>query len=106
MYRTQLPTEDVPGSAAEGILGANTPAVSTPWIEYDGQYSGECMASNGTNVLMAHGEEGVPALKAYPDARWGLHVDDPNLVMGNLVSLVHTEIASYVAARVSTAATS
>jgi hypothetical protein len=73
------------------------PVVSTPWVEYDGQYDGACVTSNGAHVLMVKGETGAPALTAYPNARWGLHVDDPNVAMGNLVSLVHSEVESYVA---------
>ena len=73
------------------------PVVSTPWVEYDGQYTGSCETSNGAHVLIVERERAAPALPAYPNARWGLHVDDPNVAMGNLVSLVHSEIESYVA---------
>ena len=97
MYRTQLPTQEVPGSSTEGVLMRHPPVVSTPWVEYDGQYTGSCVTSNRAHVLMVKGESGAPALTAYPDARWGLHVDDPNIAMGNLVSLVHSETESYVA---------
>ncbi len=97
MYRTKLPTEEVAGSSTEGVLMGHPPVVATPWVEYDGQYTGSCVTSNGAHVLMVEGEKGAPVLTAYPDARWGLHVDDPNVAMGNLVSLVHSEIESYVA---------
>ena len=33
-----------------------------------------------------------------PMPRWGLHVDDPNLAMGNLVKIVRSEAMSYVEA--------
>ena len=97
MYRTKLPTEEVAGSSTEGVLMGHPPVVATPWVEYDGQYTGSCVTSNGSHVLIVEGERGAPVLTAYPDARWGLHVDDPNIAMGNLVSLVHSEIESYVA---------
>jgi hypothetical protein len=97
MYRTQLPTQEVPGSSTEGVLMRHPPVVSTPWVEFDGQYTGACVTSNGAHVLMVKGETGAPALTAFPNARWGLHVDDPNVAMGNLVSLVNSEIESYVA---------
>ncbi len=34
-----------------------------------------------------------------PTTAWGLHVDDPNLAMGNLVQLVKSETAAYLAAQ-------
>ena len=42
---------------------------------------------------------------AYPDAAWGLHVDDPNLAMGNLVALVQSEAAAFLRAEASTPST-
>jgi hypothetical protein len=106
MYRTHLPTQDVAGSSSQGILMHHPPAVSTPWVEYDGQYTGKCTTSNGAHVLIVHGAKNAPSLTPFPEPKWGLHVDDPNLAMGNLVALVRSEAASYVAARAATTPTS
>jgi hypothetical protein len=38
-------------------------------------------------------------LEAAPDAAWGLHLDDPNLALGNLVAIVQAEAAAYMASR-------
>jgi len=97
LYRTELPTQDVAGSPAEGII-TSFPNTSTPWTEFDDQYSAECTESNGANVLMVTPINNGPALSAVPDDDWGLHVDDPNLALGNLVDLVQSEAAAYVGA--------
>jgi Protein of unknown function (DUF3089) len=96
MYRTHLPTQQVAGSMVQGIFGAHAPSSSTPWLEYDGLYTARCTTSNGARVLRVTARHGAPLLSALPDAAWGLHVDDPNLAMGNLVALVHAEAASYI----------
>ena len=100
MYRIQLPTQEVPGSSSEGVLAGATPAISTPWVEYDGQYTGKCMTKDQAHILLVHAGSHAPAFTSdpYPDARWGLHVDDPNLAMGNLVQIVQSEATSYVKA--------
>jgi hypothetical protein len=105
MYRTHLPTQEVAGSVVEGIFGAHPPTSSTPWIEYDGLYSASCATDNGAVVLRVVARPGAPALSAYPDAAWGLHVDDPNLAMDNLVALVQSEAAAFLRAEVSTPST-
>jgi hypothetical protein len=106
MYRTDLPTQDVAGSSTEGVLAGRPPRTSTPWVEYDDQFTGKCMTSKGANVLIIRGAAGGPPLAAFPNARWGLHVDDPNLAMGNLVSLVHSETESYLTQRATNPSTS
>jgi hypothetical protein len=98
MYRTRLPTQQVAGSVVQGIFGAHIPTSSTPWIEYDGLYSARCETTDGARVLRVSAQRRAPPLSPLPDAAWGLHVDDPNLAMGNLVALVHEEAASYISA--------
>jgi hypothetical protein len=105
MYRVHLPTQDVAGSSSEGVLVDSPPAISTPWVEYDDEYSGSCMTINQAHVLMVRSEAHAPTLTAYLGANWGLHVDDPNLAMGNLVELVHSEATSYLKASATTPST-
>ena len=95
MYRTHLPTQLVAGSTTQGIFGAHQPVSSTPWIEYDAAYVAQCVTSHGYRVLMVKRVGDAPRLLASPTAAWGLHVDDPNLAMGDLVQLVKSETASY-----------
>jgi len=94
-YRVQLPTQEVAGSASEGILDYY-PAASTPWIQFNDQYSARCVKSNGANVLMVTPIHDGSLLTAVPNSAWGLHVDDPNLALGNLVDLVQSEAAAYI----------
>ena len=46
------------------------------------------LTSAERHILTVHPVRGPRALRAFPDASFGLHVDDPNLAMGNLVQLV------------------
>jgi hypothetical protein len=98
LYRTQLPTEDVDGSTTEGVFGSHPPTSSTPWIEFDDQYAARCVQGNGASVLMVTARHHTPALTAAPNAAWGLHLDDPNIALGNLVAIVQSQADAYVAA--------
>jgi hypothetical protein len=95
LYRTQLPTQDVAGSTTNGIFGTDVPTSTTPWIEFDGQYTARCTRSNGANVLMVTARPHARPLTAAPTSAFGLHLDDPNLALGNLVSIVQSEAGSY-----------
>jgi hypothetical protein len=99
LYRTQLATQDVAGSTTNGIFGSHPPQSPTPWIEFDSQYSARCEISNGASVLMVSSLGRAVPLEAAPDAAWGLHLDDPNLALGNLVAIVQAEAAAYMASR-------
>ncbi len=96
-YRVQLPTQEVAGSATEGVLDYY-PAASTPWIQFDDQYTARCLKSDGANVLMVTPIHDGSFLTAAPNQAWGLHVDDPNLALGNLIDLVQSEAAAYTSA--------
>jgi len=98
MYRLRLATQEVDGSLEEGVLASAVPDVSTPWIEYEGGYAGSCVTRAGRHILRVHGSKQVPALRSYPDASFGLHVDDLNIAMGNLVQLVRLQATSYLQA--------
>lgn len=80
--------------AATQLVGVPTPTVSTPWIAARA-YLGRCEDSNGANVLMVTDLPGTPALRAIPDASWGLHLADVNIAMGNLVGLVTKQAKVY-----------
>lgn len=96
-YRVQLPTQQVAGSTTEGIL-TYYPAVSTPWIQFDDQYRADCVETGGAGVLMVTPINDGSSLTASPTPAWGLHVDDPNLALGDLVNLVQSEASAYLSA--------
>lgn len=96
MYRTQLATQDVAGSTTHGIFEEHPPTASTPWIEYDGDYTARCVTDNGHHVMTVSASGRAPSLGTH-DPAFGLHVDDPNLAMGDLVRLVRSQALAYAA---------
>lgn len=101
MYRLLLPTQDVAGSLGFGLGILDPPSVSTPWVEFAQDYAGRCVrGEDGTNVLIiGTTTRAAPTLAPVPDAAWGLHVDDPNLALGNLVDIVQLEARAYQSGR-------
>jgi len=89
------------------IIGLVTPAVgvqlplsppTTPWFEVRGGYTGQCSSADDAHVLQIAPVNGAPVLHPIPDATWGLHLVDANIALGNLVSVVGSQIAAYAAA--------
>jgi DUF3089 family protein len=68
---------------------------TTPWFEVRGGYSGQCSSADDAHVLQIAPVDGAPVLKAIPDATWGLHLVDANIALGNLVSVVRSQVAAY-----------
>jgi hypothetical protein len=88
-----------PGSTIGALttqVGLPTPSASTPWIEAQA-FTGACSSEGGINVLKITGLPGAPALRALPDATWGLHLVDANIALGDLVKLVHGQVTRYTA---------
>jgi hypothetical protein len=74
--------------------------VPSPWVAFPGLYSGQCVNSGGAQWLNVSVHQGViqrKTVKEIPDPRWGLHLSDPNLTMGDLVTVVGDEANAYVA---------
>jgi hypothetical protein len=93
---TVFPTAPfAPGSTialAATVQGLPTPSTATPWVEYDGSYTGGCMADATHTWLQITPVGTAPVINAVPSAEIGLHLVDANIGLGNLVSLVHSEI--------------
>jgi hypothetical protein len=94
------PTEPfAPGT----VIGSATTAVGTPpitattnWVEYRYTYRAQCSSAGGANVLQITPLGSAPALNAIPDPTWGLHLVDANIVLGDLVKLVHGQAERFV----------
>jgi hypothetical protein len=90
-------TPFAPGTAI-GIettqVGFPQPQVPTPWIQAQ-DYTATCSSAGGANVLRITGLPGAPALKALPDATWGLHLVDANIALGDLVTLVQSQAKQF-----------
>lgn len=71
------------------------PTGPTPWIEWDGRYTGECVNQGGASVFMVTPVGNAPLLMPEPTEGWGLHLVDVNIALGNLVSLVGKQTAAY-----------
>jgi hypothetical protein len=84
-----------------GLLGpfVHPPKGSTPWVAMPFQYSGQCKQANGASWLQVT-NTGPPG-----DAReqvaevlgplWGLHLEDVNIALGNLVGLTALQSGTY-----------
>jgi hypothetical protein len=75
--------------------------VTTDWVAFSDMYVGECMTSNGASWLDVRDvtEPGDTRLRlrAIDGPRWGFHVYDLNVALGNLVLLVHEQATTYIA---------
>jgi Protein of unknown function (DUF3089) len=93
--------------APSTTLGAIVPQVGfpattarTPWVEADGIYRARCSKAGGASVLrISAARAGAPALRALPDATWGLHLVDANIALGDLIDVVTRQARRYVAVR-------
>lgn len=102
MYRVALPTELVAGSVGYDapMRVIDPPKVTTPWVEFVHDYTGRCARGpHGTDVLIVTATSRAPSLTEVPSTAEGLHVDDPNLALENLVNIVGRESSAYLGAR-------
>lgn len=80
--------------------GTSAAGVTTPWVSYPGRFTAACEYADGASWLQINGptspSAGSPYLTTALGPTWGLHLVDPNIAMGNLVSLVHSEAVSWV----------
>jgi len=95
LYRTRLPAQ-VPGGILDGVFGAFPPVVSTPWVELDARYSASCVDRSGFDVLIVRPIGHATPLVAIPTPAWGLHVDDLNVALGDLVDIVAAQAGAYL----------
>lgn len=70
------------------------------WVTYPGLYTGACESAGGATWLQVTAATGDPRPVVQPTLgpTWGLHLDDVNLALGNLVDDVATEEAAYLSA--------
>jgi hypothetical protein len=78
----------------------STPAqqLSTPWVTYPGLYRAHCTFSGGASWLQVDPVDvgGRPVAGDPLGPRWGLHLVDVNIALGNLVELVRRESAAWL----------
>jgi hypothetical protein len=92
-------TDPFPGTLGIGIqimFNGSVPSAPTPWLQPQDRYSGECVSSNGANVLMITPIGPATHLTPSPDETWGLHLADANIALGNLVDDVGRRAKAYL----------
>jgi len=102
-----LPYAPTTLSPAEQGASEAAPLAPTPWVEETDLATAQCEHRNGASWLQITttaateaalqertARQEVPAEALGP--QWGLHVDDVNVALGNLVSTVASESATYV----------
>jgi hypothetical protein len=91
--RPYFPTNRSPGRAG------SLPGVTTPWVSFPLQYRASCRSAEGADWLqvtdiIARGDR-RPVVTATLGPRWGLHLVDVNIALGNLVTLVENQARAY-----------
>jgi hypothetical protein len=100
---TLVPTTPFPGTIGLGVTilyNGSPPSAPTPWVTPQDHFTGACVLSpNGTNALIISPVAGARQLNPTPDKRWGLHLADGNIALGNLVDDVRAETKAYLKRR-------
>jgi hypothetical protein len=91
------PTSQFPGPL--GAFYKPVPSAPTPWATYPDLYTGRCESSGGATWLQIDRTDipgdTRPSVSQTLGPTWGLHLDDINLAIGNLVSLVRDQATAY-----------
>jgi hypothetical protein len=95
--RTIVRSELLPGLL--GVLqlqlyGGLPPRADTPWLVPADRYTARCERSGGAHVLRLRREPGAQQLNPSPDATWGLHLADVNIVLGDVLRIVRRQLAA------------
>jgi hypothetical protein len=90
---------DPSSTLAAGIklLGITQPTPPTVFSREPGAYRARCSTANGASVLQISPVGGAQVAHPSPDATWGLHLLDSNIALGNLIGVVKSQAAAFVA---------
>jgi hypothetical protein len=113
--KAYLPSTRVTDSGVDPPPWTSTGAtISTPFVEVPGMLSARCVSQVGFNYLAItiNGDPtdartdtiaGDLVIDGEVQPAWGLHLYDPNLAMGNLVSIVKSQAHAYASRETSRA---
>jgi hypothetical protein len=78
---------------------ASEKSAGEPWVTYPDLYTGACETARGASWLQidAHAGDSRPVVTPTLGPTWGLHLDDVNLALGNLVDDVAAQESAYAA---------
>jgi hypothetical protein len=79
------------------LLGLTQPTPPTVWSTEPGSYRARCSSANDANVLEIRAVGGAKTPKPSPTPQWGLHLVDANIALGNLIAIVKSQAAAFVA---------
>jgi hypothetical protein len=79
------------------LLGVTQPTPPTVWSTEPGAYGASCSSANDANVLEISAVGGAKTPTPSPTPAWGLHLVDANVALGNLIAIVKSEAAAFVA---------
>ena len=92
-------TAPIPGPI--GAIQGPLPSAATPWVRYPGRYTAKCESKNGatwlqlTDVAEPSDQPGPFQPSPILGPTWGLHIEDVNIALGDLVDLVRSQAAAY-----------
>jgi len=73
--------------------------ITTPWVEFPGLYTASCQSAGGATWLQVTSTQQAgdprPVVMETLGPAWGLHLDDVNLGLGDLVRTVAQEEAAF-----------
>ena len=87
-----------PGSLAGAelaLMGVTLPHPPTVWAADPDGYAARCETSDGARVLELTALHGAQVLQPSLGAAWGLHLADPSIELGDLVTVVARESLAY-----------
>jgi hypothetical protein len=84
-------------AAGISLLKITQPKAPTTWVSEPGSYRAHCSSAGGASVLQITALHGAQTATPSPDPTWGLHLLDANIELGNLLSVVHSEINAFAA---------
>ncbi len=100
VLQTYFPTQVALGARKVTTSGTRDGSeIRTPWVTYPNLYAARCEDVAGATVLMVSVKDNAPVARPVVSdvlgPRWGLHLSDVNLALGNLVALVRTQSAAW-----------
>ena len=98
LVRTE-PYLGVIGAGLFATYGGPPPSADTAWVRPGERYTARCVNADGAHVLMIKSIGDARELNYFPDNRWGQHLTDVNIALGQLVGVVARQIRAYLSRR-------
>jgi hypothetical protein len=94
-----FPTSTFPGDSVPSAGKGGSTTIVTPWVTFPHLYQAQCMSQDGATWLQVDDVAGPgdtrPVVRQVLGPTWGLHLEDVNIALGNLVSDLQRQAARY-----------